>query len=193
MISTRSSFIPQLARRFESNLVIGPLRRLTSNAVGRYEKKLQVHSKPTLEMAKAMPNGFGDMDNHTLVTIAAMRNHEARVEIMKRHIMSVDEVSYDEACKTFEVIAASNREGTFLAALPYTVGVGLAVTAAFGSIPMVFDLGTAMSFNEAYVTTDVPEGRDLETALEVGAWTWNWMEPPLGALSFVLLCLQFSR
>jgi hypothetical protein len=187
MISTRSTFIPQLVRRFQSNLVTGPLRRLTSNAVRRNEKK------PTLEMAKAMPNGFGDMDNHTLVTIAAMRNHEARVEIMKRHIMAVDEVSYDEACKTFELIAAANREGMFLAALPYTVGVGLAVTAAFGSIPMVFDLGTAMSFNEAYVTTDVPEGRDLETALEVGAWTWNWMEPPLGAMSFVLLCLQFSR
>ena len=23
--------------------------------------------------------------------------------------------------------------------------------------------------------------------------TWNWMEPPLGQLSFFLLCLQFSR
>lgn len=22
---------------------------------------------------------------------------------------------------------------------------------------------------------------------------WNWMEPPLGTLSFMLLCLQFSR
>ena len=29
--------------------------------------------------------------------------------------------------------------------------------------------------------------------LEVGSWSWNWMEPPLGQLSFFLLCLQYSR
>jgi hypothetical protein len=26
--------------------------------------------------------------------------------------------------------------------------------------------------------SDVPEAKDLETALEVGSWAWNWMEPP---------------
>lgn len=35
--------------------------------------------------------------------------------------------------------------------------------------------------------------KDLETWLEVGAWTWNWMEPPLGTITFVLLCIQLSR
>lgn len=40
---------------------------------------------------------------------------------------------------------------------------------------------------------DVPEPDDLETTLEVGSWTWNWMEPILGQVSFFLLCLQFSR
>ena len=44
-----------------------------------------------------------------------------------------------------------------------------------------------------YVTTDVPDDKDLETALEVGSWTWNWMEPPLGQMSFFLLCLQYAR
>ncbi len=39
-----------------------------------------------------------------------------------------------------------------------------------------------MAFNEAFVTTDVPEAKDLETPLEVGGWAWNWMEPPLGML-----------
>jgi hypothetical protein len=29
--------------------------------------------------------------------------------------------------------------------------------------------------------------------LEVGTWTWNWMEPPLGQLSFFLLTLQLVR
>lgn len=40
---------------------------------------------------------------------------------------------------------------------------------------------------------EVPGPEDLETPLEVGAWAWNWMEPPLGTISFVLLCLQFGR
>jgi hypothetical protein len=43
------------------------------------------------------------------------------------------------------------------------------------------------------VTTEVPEAEDLETTLEIGSWTWGWMEPPLGQLSFFLLTLQFAR
>jgi len=40
---------------------------------------------------------------------------------------------------------------------------------------------------------DIPEPEDLETWLECGSWAWNWMEPPLGTISFVLLALQFGR
>lgn len=35
----------------------------------------------------------------------------------------------------------------------------------------------------------VPHARRLE----VGSWSWNWMEPPLGTISFFLLCMQFAR
>lgn len=58
---------------------------------------------------------------------------------------------------------------------------------------MVFDLETVLNFNEWAVTTDVPDDEDLETPLEVGAWAWNWMEPPLGTASFFLLCMQYAR
>ena len=34
---------------------------------------------------------------------------------------------------------------------------------------------------------------DYDTLLEVGAWSWNWMEPPLGTISFFLLCMQYVR
>ncbi|GMI58788.1 hypothetical protein TeGR_g3075, partial [Tetraparma gracilis] len=27
----------------------------------------------------------------------------------------------------------------------------------------------------------------------IGSWSWNWMEPPLGQISFFLLALQFAR
>ena len=57
----------------------------------------------------------------------------------------------------------------------------------------MFDLGTALWFNEQFVTTEVASPEDLETILEVGSWTWGWMEPPMGQLSFFLLCLQWSR
>lgn len=39
----------------------------------------------------------------------------------------------------------------------------------------------------------MPEPKDLETALEVGGFAWNWMEPPLGTISFALLCMQYAR
>lgn len=58
---------------------------------------------------------------------------------------------------------------------------------------MIFDLDTVLWFNEVYVTSDVPEEKDLETPLEVGSFAWNWMEPPLGTISFFLLCMQYAR
>ena len=33
----------------------------------------------------------------------------------------------------------------------------------------------------------------LYIVLVVGSWAWNWMEPPLGQISFFLLCLGFAR
>ena len=65
-----------------------------------------------------------------------------------------------------------------------------ALLGAFASIPLCFHFQTALWFNEHYVTTEVPPKEDLETILEVGSWTWNWMEPPLGQVSFFLLALQ---
>lgn len=49
------------------------------------------------------------------------------------------------------------------------------------------------SFVQHMVTTEVPPDKDLETWLEVGSWSWGWMEPPLGQLSFFLLCMQLAR
>ncbi|CAJ1933258.1 unnamed protein product [Cylindrotheca closterium] len=147
--------------------------------------------KPTMEIAKLMPVGLPEMNNETLVTIAALGHHQARCEALVRHIMSIDGVDYDAATTKFQEIEQSNRAG--MAVYPYFIGISGGMLAAFGSLPLVFNLNTAVWFNEFYVTTDIPEPKDLETMLEVGSWTWNWMEPPLGALSFSLLCLQYAR
>ena len=77
--------------------------------------------------------------------------------------------------------------------LPYNIGIAAGVGGGLYSFPMVFDLSTAKWFNKHYVTTDIPPPEDLETMYEVGNWTWNWMEPPLGTISFFILCMQMAR
>lgn len=150
-------------------------------------------STPTMDVANLLPLTEKEMANSELVTLGAMGNSSARKEILRRHIMSVDKVSYETASATFEEIAAQNRKGMWLLSLPYKVGITAALGAAAWSVPLVFDLNTVSWFNHAYVTADIPEPKDLETWLEVGAWSWNWMEPVLGQVSFVLLCLQYTR
>lgn len=86
-----------------------------------------------------------------------------------------------------------NRQGLWMATLPYKLGIVTAVSVATLSIPMIFEINTVLWFNELYVTSDVPEAKDLETPLEVGSFAWNWMEPPLGQASFFLLCMQYAR
>jgi hypothetical protein len=133
------------------------------------------------------------MDNIALVTLGEMGNFGARKEILTRHIMTIDKVSHEDAMEKVNEIEAKNLENMSLLSVPYQVGITVGLTAAFASIPLCFHLPTAEWFNHYYVTTDVPEPKDLETFLEVGSWTWSWMEPPLGQLSFFLLCLQFTR
>lgn len=168
-------------------------RYYQTDAAASEKTKLLEISKPTVDIAKQMPVAMSEMDNETLVTIAALGDFFARCEVLKRHIMAKDEIEYDDACLVFDKIADSNRGAINLAVYPYFIGIFAGMAGAFGALPLVFDLNTALWFNEGYVTTDVPEPRDLETMLEVGSWTWNWMEPPLGTFSFALLCLQFAR
>jgi len=68
-----------------------------------------------------------------------------------------------------------------------------ALGAGVAAIPMCFDRSTVLWFNDAWVTMELPEAHEISSTLEIGSWSWNWMEPPLGLASFVLLSLQFAR
>lgn len=145
-----------------------------------------------------LPLSCEDMDNTTLVTLGELGDHPARTEILKRHISIVESESDGNSTpnnvnKIFQQIEIKNKEYMWLLALPYQIGITMAITGGMASIPLVFDHNTALWFNEHFVTTDIPEPQDLETVLEVGSWTWNWMEPPLGQISFFLITLQFAR
>eukprot|EP00301_Raphidiophrys_heterophryoidea_P012788 c1967_g1_i2.p1 GENE.c1967_g1_i2~~c1967_g1_i2.p1 ORF type:complete len:241 (-),score=51.28 c1967_g1_i2:62-784(-) len=150
-------------------------------------------SKPSIQEAKEMPREYYEMPNNVLITLSAEGDKNARKERLIREIMAVENLTWDEAQPKFGLIQHRNREWLFASSLPFRFGISLALVSAALSFPLVFSRGTALWFNERFVTTDIPPDADLETFLEVGAWTWNWMEPVLGQVSFFLLCLQFSR
>mmetsp|Transcript_28947 Transcript_28947/g.61155 ORF Transcript_28947/g.61155 Transcript_28947/m.61155 type:complete len:283 (-) Transcript_28947:171-1019(-) len=149
--------------------------------------------KPTLEYAKKLPKTFASMTNEQILTFAEMGIPEACRECIVRDVMVVDQIEYDEALKVFKQIAQVNREGMKIASLPFYVGFGSSVTAAYLSIPLVFHLPSVDWFNHNFVTAELPPVEDLETWLEVGSASWGWMEPVLGQISFFLLCMQFAR
>ena len=140
-----------------------------------------------------MPRSMQEYSNDVVVILAAQEIEAAVEERLRREIMRVDEVSWEEANVKLGEIDAYARRSLWFYKLPYRVGITAALVAGFGSIPMCFDLNTALWFNEGYVTAEVPPPSDLETWLEVGSWSWGWMEPPLGQMSFFLLTLQYVR
>lgn len=156
-------------------------------------KSISARSVVTIDEAKKAPSTYADLPFDILMMMSSSNDQKANEERLIRNIMSVDGIEHADAEKILYKIKESNRRGLGLACLPYYAGVTTALVAGFGSIPMIFDINTVMWFNELYVTSDVPEAKDLETPLEVGGWAWNWMEPPLGQISFFLLCLQYSR
>ena len=151
--------------------------------------------RPSLEDVDAAahfntPSGY---PTDLLVKSANLGDKGSSREVLIRHVMLVDSCEWEEADKVVSNIQVDNETGLLKHKLPYLLGITFGFVSAWGSIPMVFDLNTALWFNEQYVTTEIPPPEDLETFLEVGAWTWNWMEPWTGTISFQLLALQLMR
>jgi len=158
-----------------------------------FHQMSSVSNRVSIEQAKAMPKNYDELSNDILLTMAVMGDQEAREERVIREIMSVDNLSWEKAEVKFYELAMFNRKGLFLATLPYKIAIASALSVGVLSIPLIFEVNTVLWFNEAFVTTDVPDAKDLETPLEVGSFAWNWMEPPLGQASFFLLCMQYAR
>jgi hypothetical protein len=159
-------------------------------SIGAFQQGIQV---PTKKVAHDMGTTFMEMENEPLQIIAEIGNHKARAEVLRRHIMCVDDIEWEPAGTKLQKIAAKNREGMSLVVLPYQIGIALALIGGIGAVPMVFSVDLAMAFNESMVTMEVPMPSDLDTRLETGAWTWSWMEPVLGTASFTLLAFQYAR
>ena len=98
---------------------------------------------------------------HGYRLFCAAGDFPARKERLIREIMAVDDVSWDDAHLTLWKIDADNAKSMWFFTIPYKVGIATGVTAAVASIPMVFDLDTALWFNEHYVTAEVADDKDL--------------------------------
>jgi len=150
-------------------------------------------SKPTIEYAKAMPTDYCGMRHEQILQLCVEGDFGARREALTRNIMGVDSIEYDEADAKVTEMWKFNQKSMHIHHIPYQIGLGAAVTGGAVSFPLIFEKNTVLAFNDKMVTTDVPCPADLETYLEVAMWSWNWMEPICGQVSFVLLVLQFAR
>ncbi|CAM9242203.1 unnamed protein product [Heterosigma akashiwo] len=140
-----------------------------------------------------MPLSYKDLSGDMLFVLCKQDDFEARCERLRREIMRIDRVSWQDAGKVVHEMDKKNDEGAAIIKLPYQLGIGFGLAAAFTAVPMVFHLDTVMWFNETFVGEDVPPFEDIDDPLQVGSWAWNWMEPFHGTMSFVLLGFQFAR
>jgi len=190
------------------NTGFGSVRHLASPAYRRHLKRGNTGLKgqkpaipasetgiqiPSLKVASDMGKGFSEMENEPLVVIAEMGNHRARTEVLRRHVMAVEHIDYGVAGRIVETINAKNKEGLFFYSFPSKFGMGLALCSGIVVFPLVFDISTAMWFNESFVTMEIPPPDELDTSLETGIWTWNWMEPITGTATLTLMCFQIIR
>ena len=99
-----------LSRNFSSR-ASRPLHRK------RIDSKKRTPNVETTATSIAVPHRYEDMDSATLLTLSAMEIHGARVEILKRHIMVVDQCSRMEAV---EVSERNDVDGCFDGCCPST-------------------------------------------------------------------------
>ncbi|CAE8672681.1 unnamed protein product [Polarella glacialis] len=112
---------------------------------------------------------------------------------MVREVMAVNNCLWDDAQPLVDEIKTTALSGADVYELPYYTSLVFAFFGGVVCMPLIFHLPTVEWFNARFVTSDVPQDKDLETCFEVGSWSWGWMEPVIGTLSFVLLIAQFSR
>lgn len=149
--------------------------------------------KPTLEYAKCLRVSYSSMTNGDLLHLSSEGDPKARREALVRNIMACEEIPYDDAWVILEKIINKNKKYIKLHDIPYKAGLAVSLSAGLASIPLVFHYESVLWCHDLFVSADIPEPQDRESVLEVGSWSWAWMEPILGQISFVLLTLQFAR
>lgn len=159
--------------------------------------------EPTLEYAKTQPTEYYQLSNMSLFALSQHRIHGAHKERLIREVMCVEDLDHADASKVIAKMEIENSKINWALLLPYKIGIVVTLVLSFASIPLCFHKDTAIWFQQKYVEqgSEIDEGLEipdfadlaLDTPWKVGAWTWGWMEPPIGTLSFMLLCMALGR
>ncbi len=134
-----------------------------------------------------------ELSSERLFLLAKNGSIDGKREMMRREVMRVDKIEYEATTERVVEISEMTTAGLDSIRLPYQIGITMALFVGYVSIPLVFYFPLVEVFNHHCVTMEVPPPEDLDTILETGAWSWNWMEPPLGTISFTLLCYQWAN
>ena len=181
------------SNEFSLKLGVGRQVFFSSKNDGSVEKPNFIDDKPTQNYASEMSASYSSLPNEIILHMCIAMDPGAHAEALRRNIMKVDVVSYDEAEMTLNDIKKEIERSTAIHEIPYKVGLGSSLVAGFVSIPLVFHHGSALWCHDLFITAEIPDAVDRETFLEIGSWSWAWMEPVLGQISFLLLTLQFAR
>lgn len=114
---------------------------------------------PTLDDLRQMPRHISELSNDLLFLMTKLPGGSlpASRERLRRDIMFVDGVSYEDAGYRIVQIARYGRVSASLLKAPYYFGMAAAYVGGYLSIPLVFSLSIAHSFNESHVKADPPD------------------------------------
>ena len=128
-----------------------------------------------------------------LFMLAHSGDLDAKREMLRREIVRIEGCEPPGATVKLREINTKTSVQREYRRLPRKLAIGAAYLCGYGCVPLVFYKPLVKMFNATFVTMECPPPSDLDTILETGAWAWNWMEPPLGTISFTLLCLQWAQ
>lgn len=160
------------------------------------ESRKREEVRPSVQTAMLQPTHVSEMGHSTLAHLALQGNHFAHRERLIREVMSVDNISWDEAHQIIEEMDKYKERYYWFVTMPFRVGIVAATFLSIASCLLVFHPPTAHWYGVNIAGEELPDDKkhvDDMTINQVGSWTWNWMEPMIGTASFVLLCAQFMR
>ena len=107
--------------------------------------------------------------------------------------MAVDDLEYPKACEKMKEIYKLNEDMSRILLVPLHVGLFGCAFAGVIVVPLVFDHTLAFRFADVIGAEQMGSLPEEATMATVGEYTWPWMEPIIGTLSFSILCAQLFR
>lgn len=174
----------------------GEQNLMYAQAAGLQQISARADFKPTRNDILDQPTHVSQIANRPLFELSMHGSHSANKERLLREIMQVEMLTWEEAHQKLAEMDEYNEKYYWSETMLYRIGLfGATIGGVLGSA-MVFYRPVAEFYGMNVAGEELPEGvKDISdmTINQVGAWTWNWMEPMIGTASFVILCSQFGR